>query len=177
MINATANDIARFMAKVDKLPNGCWYWMGARSRGKGNSKYYGTFHVSGHRGGQSVRAHRFSSEVFNEDKCPPGHHRDHTCNFSMCVNPAHIEIVTHAENQRRKMAARKICDHQWQPFRLIGQPVEVDLCGSCGATQDARPALSCAHEWAEYHNPSGWLLYDLCLKCLERRDIKAGRKR
>ena len=98
LLNATEADIARFMDKVDILPNGCWFWTGARSRGKGNSKWYGSFRLNG----TSVRAHRFSSEVFNQDVCPPGHHRDHTCHFSLCVAPHHIEVVTKEENQARK---------------------------------------------------------------------------
>ncbi len=102
MIKAGPADVERFMSFVDRLPNGCWYWTGARSRGKGNRKWYGSFHVNG----QSVRAHRFSSEVLAGDPCPPGHHRDHTCSFSMCVCPDHVEVVTFAENQRRKLARR-----------------------------------------------------------------------
>lgn len=99
MIHATEADIKRFMSYVDKLPNGCWYWTGARSKGKGNRKWYGSFRV----GKSSVRAHRFSSEVLNGDDCPPGHDRDHECCFSMCVNPAHIKVVTKARNQELKM--------------------------------------------------------------------------
>ena len=99
------DDIDRFMSKVDKLPGGCWYWMGARSKGSGNCKFYGSFSVKG----RVVRAHRFAAECIGGNPCPPGHHRDHTCNFSMCVNPEHIEIVTHEENQRRKMA-RQQCE-------------------------------------------------------------------
>ena len=97
-LEATQADRDRFMTYVDQLPNGCWFWMGARSRGKGNRKWYGSFRV----GDKVVRAHRFASEVLGNDACPPGHHREHTCSFSMCVNPDHIEIVTHEENQRRK---------------------------------------------------------------------------
>lgn len=102
LLDATDADIKRFMGYVDKLPGGCWYWTGARSRGKGNRKWYGSFRL----GKRTVRAHRFASEVLGLQPCPPGHHRDHTCSFSMCVNPAHIEVVTHEENQRRKMAVR-----------------------------------------------------------------------
>jgi hypothetical protein len=98
----TQQDIERFIRLVDVLDCGCWYWLGARSRGKGNRKYYGTFKVNG----QAVRAHRFSSEALGGKTCPSGCHRDHTCNFSMCVNPAHIEVVTPAENQKRKMARK-----------------------------------------------------------------------
>ena len=99
IIKATSADIERFLKKVDKLPNGCWYWLGARSRGKGNKKLYGSFSV----GGKVVRAHRFSSEVFNAEACLPGQHRDHLCSFSMCVNPDHIEVVSREENQNRKI--------------------------------------------------------------------------
>lgn len=103
MIHATQSDIERFMRFVEKLPCGCWYWTGARSRGQGNRKWYGSFRV----GDRTVRAHRFSCDVLGGRECPPGHHRDHVvCKFSMCVNPDHIEIVTHEENQRRKVEWR-----------------------------------------------------------------------
>ena len=104
LLKATQADIDRFMEKVDKLPNGCWYWMGARSRGgrstknKWSQKPYGSFSLNG----KVVRAHRFSSEVLNGDECPEGHDRDHLCSFSMCVCPDHIEVVTKEENQKRK---------------------------------------------------------------------------
>lgn len=100
-LTASAKDVARFLSKVDKLPNGCWYWMGGRSKGRGR-KWYGSFSLNG----KTVRAHRFSSEIFNGDECPPGHHRDHICNFSMCVAPHHIEVVPQEINQKRK-ALRK----------------------------------------------------------------------
>lgn len=34
ILKASDQDIARFMSYVEKLPNGCWYWTGARSRGQ-----------------------------------------------------------------------------------------------------------------------------------------------
>lgn len=104
LIVASPELIARFMSYVDVLPSGCWFWTGARSRGKGNSKWYGSFWVPDM--GMSVRAHRFSSEVFNREECPPGHHRDHLCEFSLCVCPSCIEVVTHEENERRRQIRR-----------------------------------------------------------------------
>ena len=98
MIEATEADVKRFMGYVEKLPNGCWFWNGARSRGKGNKKWYGTFAV----GGKSVRAHRFSCDVFKREELPAEHHRDHTCKFSLCVNPDHLEIVHRTVNQDRR---------------------------------------------------------------------------
>lgn len=100
----TQDDVDRFMTKVQKLPNGCWFWFGARSKGQGNRLPYGSFHVQGH---GTVRAHRFAAEAIGGKECPPGHHRDHECCFSLCVNPKHIEIVTHEENQRRKVARKQ----------------------------------------------------------------------
>lgn len=103
LLRASIDDIKRFMKFVDKLPNGCWFWTGARSRGKGNRKWYGSFRL----GRQTVRAHRFASEVLAGQECPTEHHRDHTCCFSLCVNPAHIEIVHKSVNQERKLERRK----------------------------------------------------------------------
>lgn len=101
----TDGDVGRFMRMVDVLPCGCWYWEGARSRGEGNRKWYGSFHVPGH---GTVRAHRFADRAIGgRPELAPGMHRDHTCHFSMCVNPAHLEHVTREENQERKRARRR----------------------------------------------------------------------
>jgi hypothetical protein len=103
MIHFTEADIARFMKYVDKLPNGCWFWTGARSRGKGNKKWYGSFRL----GKRTVRAHRFSCEAIKGIELPPGHDRGHTCDFSLCVCPDHIEIVTKEANQAQRRAKLK----------------------------------------------------------------------
>lgn len=91
-------DIERFLSYVEILDSGCWYWTGARSRGSGNRKWYGSFSYQG----KVIRAHRFACNVMRGMVCPPGHHRDHLCRFSMCVNPFHFEVVTHEENERRR---------------------------------------------------------------------------
>jgi len=104
VIQATEADIKRFMSFVEILPNSCWFWAGARSRGRGNKKWYGSFRL----GKTSVRAHRFACEVLANPPrpCPPEHHRDHTCEFSLCVNPIHIEVVHWKVNHERKMKRR-----------------------------------------------------------------------
>lgn len=105
MIQFTQADIERFNRFVEVLPNGCHFWSGARSRGKGNKKWYGSFRLNG----TTIRAHRFACEALAipPRPCPPEHHRDHTCLFSLCVNPEHIEVVHKDENQRRKIERRK----------------------------------------------------------------------
>lgn len=102
-LHATEADIARFMKYVDKLPNGCWFWTGARSRGKGNRKWYGSFSL----GKRTVRAHRFSCEVIGKmGPLPPDHHRDHECVFSLCVNFEHVNYVHKEMNQTLKVQRR-----------------------------------------------------------------------
>lgn len=103
-----AGDVERFMRLVDKLPCGCWFFTGSRSRGAGNKKWYGTFYV---RGMGRIRAHRFSCEAIGgKGPLPAGWHRDHICTFSLCVNPSCIDYVSHDENQRRKIERQKGSD-------------------------------------------------------------------
>lgn len=108
LLHASEDDVRRFMKYVEVLPSGCWYWTGARSRGKGNRKWYGSFRL----GRRTVRAHRFASEVLGGQECPEGHDRDHHCEFSLCVNPAHIEVVLKKVNHERKLerrSTRELC--------------------------------------------------------------------
>lgn len=93
----TPGEVARFMSYVQKLPCGCWFWAGARSRGRGNKSWYGSFRYRG----RVVRAHRFAHDVLARRFCPPGWHRDHECRFSLCVNPAHISARSPEFNQSR----------------------------------------------------------------------------
>lgn len=100
----TEADVRRFMSYVEKLPSGCWFWTGARSRGKGNKKWYGSFRL----GRRTIRAHRFSCEAIGKmGPLPEGHDREHACVFSLCVNPGCIEYVTKQVNHERKIERRK----------------------------------------------------------------------
>jgi hypothetical protein len=68
----------------------CWEWDRFRvARG------YGRF-------GGAVVAHRWVYERFI-GKVPDGLELDHLCRNTSCVNPAHLEPVTHAENMRRSV--------------------------------------------------------------------------
>lgn len=104
-VSAPPDELARFMASVVVLPGGCWLWVGARSRGRGNRKWYGSFRRSGRDGrrGKLVRAHVYSHDVIGGKVCPPSWHRDHSCNISLCVNPECLEAVPPDVNQARKM--------------------------------------------------------------------------
>jgi hypothetical protein len=56
---------------------------------------YGRIHVKGY-----PLAHRAVYETFVE-AVPEGLELDHLCRNTGCVNPDHLEPVTHAENMRR----------------------------------------------------------------------------
>lgn len=105
----------RFWVKVNK--NGpvpayrsdlgpCWIWTGALASG------YGTFRTPDpvNRRGRLVRAHRFAYELV-VGPIPDGLELDHLCRVRACVNPAHGEPVTHAENVRR-------CPHMYEPSQM-----------------------------------------------------------
>lgn len=84
----------RFWRLVEKGdPSSCWIWTG-----KKGSKGYGLAHVDG---GRQAQAHRVAYELL-VGPIPDGLEIDHTCNVRPCVNPDHLEPVTHAENVRRR---------------------------------------------------------------------------
>lgn len=94
-MDAKLNDArlpVRFWAKIAPEPNGgCWLWLASLDRGG-----YGKFRL-----GQRMRvAHRVAYEALAGD-VPLGSELDHLCRTPSCVNPAHLEPVTHTENMRR----------------------------------------------------------------------------
>jgi hypothetical protein len=68
------------------LDNGCWFWLGC----KDDNGY-------GEKGNK--RAHVYIYELL-VGKIPEGKELHHTCKFRACVNPKHLEPVTHAQNVR-----------------------------------------------------------------------------
>lgn len=94
------NDLNRFMSKVFIEPNtGCWLWSG-----NWNHAGYGNFKIKN----ETKRAHRISYEHFkgpiiNELSVA------HKCNTRACVNPNHLELLTHKQNCIDRNAHKKHC--------------------------------------------------------------------
>lgn len=88
----------RIYARVEVHPLGCWQFTGALNHGG-----YGIVQ-RGARGEGTDRAHRI---VYREEvgPIPAGMTIDHLCMNPRCVNPAHLDLVTRAENARRQAAA------------------------------------------------------------------------
>lgn len=104
----TQIQLLRFFAKVHKEQRGCWRWIGARGS---RTAEYGVLTIEGRR----RYAHRAAYEHF-VGPIPQGLEIDHLCRNPRCVNPDHMQPVSHLENCRRGRvgkhnAAKTHCPH------------------------------------------------------------------
>lgn len=115
--------VARFWQNIERVDSGCWLWIGYVNKRTG----YGQFSPDPTR---LMVAHRFMYETLVEP-IPEGLVLDHVCHsidlscvggacvHRRCVNPSHLEPVTHRENVRRgRVSNRSHCPN--------GHPVTKD---------------------------------------------------
>lgn len=99
--------IGRVLAKIRKLENGCWQWLGTKhNHGYGVVRERYAWRL----------IHRVVYEHF-KGPIPEGLTIDHLCRNRLCVNPEHLEAVSNKENILRgeafsaKYARRDACIH------------------------------------------------------------------
>lgn len=104
----------RFLCKINRACHGgCWEWTAA-THGTGP---YGAFWD----GTKLVQAHRWAYEFFM-GKIPDGLTIDHLCRNTVCVNPGHLEPVTHRENNLRGGSMSAI--HATKTHCIAGHPFD-----------------------------------------------------
>lgn len=107
--------------------SGCWDWVGCTQKG------YGALSV----GGKQLRAFRVLYERIH-GPIPKGLELDHKCRNIRCVNPDHMEPVTHGENLARgdTLNARNLAKTQCpagHPYDPTNTPKEGGRrCRECG---------------------------------------------
>lgn len=115
----------RLAAKVIETTAGCWEWQGWR-----NHANYGYVRVEG----RDQCAHRVAYAAL-VGPIPHGLELDHLCVNPPCINPGHLEPVTHAENQRRIAARQTSCrkaGHDWtDPRNFYTRKNGARWCAEC----------------------------------------------
>ena len=120
----------RFWAKVQKTGT-CWLWTAAL-----DTTGYGQFRING----ILNRSHRVAYELVN-GPIPEGMQLDHLCRVRHCVNPDHLEPVTHRVNSLRGTAPNVLLHHaghckHGHPFTKTNtyvRPNGTRLCKACRA--------------------------------------------
>lgn len=141
-----AVSVAKFWARVEKTPGGCWNWTAGKSDG------YGTLSV----GGKQILAHRFSWILANGEipEVPGKYHGAvvmHKCDNRSCVNPGHLMLGSQRDNVldmdkkgRRVVSPRhgekhgnaKFTDDDVVAIRLSGKS-DPELAAQYGVTPEA----------------------------------------
>lgn len=113
--------------------SGCWLWVGAlqsRGYGCGGSKADGMW-----------LAHRRSYELL-AGPIAPRLTIDHLCRTPRCINPAHLEVVTMAENLSR--AGDAIQETPFYPCGHPRTPENTRLSRRTGVARVGRICLECS---------------------------------
>ena len=81
-----------------KSNGSCWEWTAGKDvNGYGRIWY----------NGENQTAHTVAYSVF-VGPIPNGMHLRHSCDNPCCINPAHLELGTHADNMKDKSVRRRI---------------------------------------------------------------------
>ncbi|MES2729986.1 MAG: HNH endonuclease signature motif containing protein [Pseudomonadota bacterium] len=101
--------------------------------------------------GKTTYVHRLICEQHN-GPIPAGYHVDHLCRVKSCVNPAHLEAVTPAENTRRmRMALGPL---RYAPVSQCKRGHPFDEENTQFRQDGKRNCKACKRAWAVAHRGS-----------------------
>jgi hypothetical protein len=112
--------------------SGCWLWMGVL-----NGSGYARIRLGAH----LIFVHRLFYEFYKKP-IPAGLTVDHICRVRCCVNPAHMDVVTHRENCLRGIAPA--AKHAKQTHCIHGH--EFTAANTWRRRNGGRLCLKCAVE-------------------------------
>lgn len=124
-VRGLTND-ERFWRKVDRAgPEDCWLWNASLT-----NQGYGQVWMK--ELGRPASAHRWAYERL-VGPIPVGLSLDHLCRVRNCVNPAHLEPVTHAENMRRAAGLKTHCPwgHEYTEENIYRGSDGTAVCRFC----------------------------------------------
>lgn len=125
---------------VDPI-TGCWLWLGYLNPVNGYA-----FVKDEQR--RTLPAHR-AYYLKHRGPIPDGYDLDHLCRVRRCVNPAHLEPVTPAENVRRGVRVRLTAAQAQEIRALVAQGVmQKDLAGRFGVHRTHVSKIVSGRKWA-----------------------------
>lgn len=130
-------NILRFMRFVDPQSSdrGCWSWIGGKK-----PTGYGNFDVFIDGRWKTHRAHRWLYEALF-GPIPKSLTIDHLCRNRSCVNPDHMEAVTHAVNVSRGFGPTAV--NARKTHCIYGHPFSEENTRYRGKDKRQRQCLEC----------------------------------
>lgn len=125
-IHPPTDPVDRILARVTVTRLGCW-------ESGFVPKPDGYVSIGDSRSGRKVTylAHRVMYEHFT-GPIPEGLEIDHLCRVRHCMNPGHMEAVTHLENLRRRLPKTRCpADHPYEGNNLYVRPDGARICRTC----------------------------------------------
>jgi hypothetical protein len=142
--------LSRFLAKVCFKKSDCWEWNGAI-----DEHGYGRFHVPGTKS-EVITAHEFSYCLFI-GPVSKGLELDHLCHNPKCLNPDHLEQVTHQKNMVRGLAFNPNRGNCLKTHCIHGHPL--DETNTYISKDGHRHCLACiterARKYSRLKHPGG----------------------
>jgi HNH endonuclease len=169
----TESELARFWPNIYEGGE-CWLWITVHDQ-----RGYGTFRLTGQR--KKHFAHRLAYEHWI-GPIPAGLEIDHLCRTPQCVNPWHLEAVSHQVNIQRAHWTPAVREARRQ---RAANPSEAALVKQQAARERLRAQRThCpqGHEYTSencywYRRKTDGYLYRICRRCLHLRSAQQMRAR